>query len=88
MVVNKAEEEKAVASAALRLQAALVARAVMALISLVEMETKEDNKHKVAGLMALVEEPVTLEAKVASLTLLLVAVVLVTATHNAQVNAH
>jgi len=52
------------------------------------METKEDNKHKVAGLMVLVEEPVTLEVKVANLTLLLVAEVLVTAIHNAQANAH
>jgi len=87
VVEKPAAKAKEVETVEHRLLVEPEAKVSMVLISLVEMETPEDNKHKAAGLMAQAVELVTSVEKVANPTLLLVAVVLVTATHNAQANA-
>ena len=86
-VVNKVAEAKEVASVDLNLLEEPEAKVSMVHISLVEMATNGDSKHKEVGLMALEEELVIMEEKVVNLTLLLVAEDLVTVTHNVQASA-
>ena len=86
-VVNKVAEAKEVASVDLNLLEEPEVKVSMVHISLAEMATNEDSKHKEVGLMALEEELVIMEEKVVNLTLLLVAEDLVTVTHNVQASA-
>ena len=88
VAVKQVAKAKVVETEALKLLVGLEAKVSMDLISLVETETKEDNKHKADGLTVLAAALDTSVAKEANLMQQLVAEVLVTVTINAQTNAN